>query len=67
MKIPGRTWRNPHDFGTLLFDIEQDPKQARPLQDPQIEARMAALLREAMRANEAPEEQYQRMDLPVPD
>ena len=66
MKIPSRqTWVKAHEFGTLLFDIDADPKQERPLQDPQIERRMIDLMVDLMRANDAPQEQYVRLGLSV--
>lgn len=65
MKIGGRTdgWRDMHRFGTLLFDLETDPQQEQPLHDPDIEARMIALLVKLMKANDAPPEQFERLGL----
>lgn len=50
---------------TLLFDLETDPGQERPLADPAIELRMINLMLELMRRNEAPPSQYERLGLPV--
>ena len=33
-------WRDVFRFGTLLFDVEKDPAQEHPLDDPVIEKRM---------------------------
>jgi arylsulfatase A-like enzyme len=63
LKLPARAWMNPHPFGTLLFDLESDPGQDSPLDDPEVEARMVRLLTELMAANDAPAEQYERLGL----
>ena len=63
LRIPGRTWRNPHEFGTLLFDLEADPHQERPIDDPAVAARMTEHLVRLMRASDAPAEQYERLGL----
>jgi arylsulfatase A-like enzyme len=65
MKIPGRAWTNPHPFGTLLFDLENDPDQLNPIVDEAIERRMIGLLIRLMKQNEAPLEQYERLGLPL--
>jgi len=56
---------NPHDFGTMLFDLENDPYQETPLVDDALELRMAKLMVGLMRANDAPAEQYERLGLPI--
>jgi len=63
MKIPARAWTNPHQFGTLLFDLEQDPAQEHPIEDAAVEERMTAHLVRLMRENDAPEEQFERLGL----
>ena len=63
MRIQGRPWRNPHEFGTLLFDLESDPKQENPIQDEEIEGRMVAHMVRLMQWNDAPPEQYERLGL----
>lgn len=52
-----------YEFGTLLFDIENDPEQKHPLQDERVEKRMIEYLRRAMIANDAPPEQFERLGL----
>lgn len=64
LKIPGRSWINPHEFGTLLFDLQTDPQQEQVLQDPEVEARMIRLMVQLMQENDAPPEQFQRLGLP---
>lgn len=64
LKIPALAPTNPAAFGTLLFDLETDPEQTTPLTDSSTELRMARLLVTAMRASDAPPEQYERLGLP---
>lgn len=63
MRTEGRTWGDAHAFGTLLFDLEQDPRQERPLQDAAVEARMTEHLVRLMRETDAPPEQFVRLGL----
>jgi hypothetical protein len=63
LKIPGLSWLRAHLFGTLLYDLAQDPGQLNPLKDAEIEQRMIKQLVELMRWNEAPPEQYERLGL----
>lgn len=51
------------EFGTLLYDLEEDPKQEHPIHDPEIEERMIRNMVCLMKKNEAPEEQYVRLGL----
>ncbi len=67
MRIPARGSSGPHGFGTLLFDLAQDPKQESPLNDPAVEARMIDLMIGLMRENDAPGEQYVRVGLSAPE
>jgi arylsulfatase A-like enzyme len=46
-----------------LFDLETDPQQERPLNDPGLEALFVARLKAQLRACEAPKEQYLRLGL----
>jgi arylsulfatase A-like enzyme len=63
LKLKARPWMDPHPFGTLLFDLDSDPGQDRPLRDPEVEARMIRLMTDLMAASDAPEEQYARLGL----
>ena len=56
---------NPWQHGTLLFDLSTDPGQLHPLADDELELRMIGLLLDAMRANDAPASQYERLGLPA--
>ncbi len=64
LRVPGWTMGTPYGFGTLLFDLEADPHQENPLRDNELERRMATLLVEHMRDNDAPSEQFVRLGLP---
>jgi arylsulfatase A-like enzyme len=65
MQIPTQAHPGLTPPETLLYDLGTDPLQERPLQDPALEQRMTGLLIEAMRASDAPPEQYQRLSLAV--
>ncbi|MDR0416534.1 MAG: hypothetical protein LBH76_04320, partial [Propionibacteriaceae bacterium] len=65
LRLPGWALGNPHDFGSLLFDLAADPAQEHPLCDDALELRLAELLVAAMRANEAPPDQFERLGLPA--
>ena len=64
IKTRARGWINPHPFGTLLFDLEKDPKQEHPIEDPDVEEMMIQHMIRLMRANDAPPEQFERLGLP---
>jgi arylsulfatase A-like enzyme len=61
MKLPGHGWKCAHNFRTMLFNIDADPRQEHELDDPAVEERMLQLLRQCMRESEAPAEQYERL------
>ncbi|MFG3052377.1 sulfatase [Kitasatospora sp. NPDC048239] len=65
LRLKGRTFINPHQHGTLLFDLETDPEQRTPIVDDAVEQRMATLLVELLRAGDAPPSQYERLGLPA--
>ena len=48
---------------TRLYDVEADPGQERPLDDPATERRLLGLMRELMVANDAPPEALARVGL----
>jgi hypothetical protein len=50
----------------VLFDLENDPGQQHPLDDPELNERMRGKLIRAMEASEAPPEQYERLELGPP-
>ncbi len=64
MKInAGGGWCDAHSFGTMLFDIDQDPKQQNPLEKPDIEDMMIQHLIRLLKENDAPAEQLARLGL----
>jgi hypothetical protein len=65
IRVDGRTFFNPYRFGTLLYDLRTDPDQRTPIIDDAVELRMASLLVDRMRANDAPASQYERLGLPT--
>ncbi|AEQ51270.1 sulfatase [Pelagibacterium halotolerans] len=65
MRMQGWTIRGPWEFGTLLYDLQTDPGQTNPLDNPELETRMANLLVDLMRANDAPDSQFRRLGLPL--
>ncbi|MFW9999371.1 MAG: sulfatase [Candidatus Hodarchaeota archaeon] len=54
----------PYIYGSLLFDLKDDPKQENPIFDSNIEIMMIQLLRGEMKKNDAPLEQYERLGIP---
>jgi hypothetical protein len=63
LKVKANSCNLSHSFGTLMFDLEHDPRQESPIQDQQIESRMTDLLKQLMAESDAPEEQYIRLGL----
>ena len=63
LRFPARIRVNPHPFGHLLFDLEQDPGQEHPMVDEAVEERMIGQLARLMRESDAPADQYQRLGL----
>lgn len=53
-----------HGFDTVLYDLAADPDQLNPLEDIPTEQRMIRNLVRLMQDNEAPTEQYERLELP---
>lgn len=51
------------EFGTLLYDLDSDPGQERPLEDEAVSSRLKKAIREEMKANDAPEEAFDRYGL----
>jgi arylsulfatase A-like enzyme len=63
LKIAGRVGYDVFSFGTLLFDLDCDPRQEHPIQNAESERTMIAHLIRLMRANDAPPEQFERLGL----
>jgi hypothetical protein len=54
------------DARTALYDLEKDPGQTTPIDDPVTEARLIDLMTRLMREADAPGEAFRRLGLPVP-
>ena len=69
MKIPVKsrlanaTFCNSFQYGDLLFDLDKDPQQETPLDNPELEAEMTNHLIKRMKECDAPAEQYERLGL----
>lgn len=64
MKIKKKEWiDNTTKFGTLLYDLYQDPTQNTVIQDEMVERRMQTWIRTYMDENDAPKELYKRFNL----
>lgn len=50
-------------YGSLLFDIEKDPLQLHPLEDPSVTDGLLKKMVKLMKDSDAPDEQYERMGL----
>ena len=64
-KIPAKTFVQPYRFGTLLFDLANDPEQKHPIHDPVVEEHLCQVMIKMMKENQAPEEQFERMGFTV--
>ena len=53
----------PKAWKTQLFDLQNDPHEMNPIDDPAVVARLRRSMVEKMIQNEAPVEQYTRMGL----
>lgn len=56
-------WRSSHKFGSLLFNVEEDPQQNTTLDDPETERNMIKEMIRLMKENDAPPEQFRRLGL----
>lgn len=54
---------NANNYGDLLFDLENDPKQLNPIKDENIEKVMKKLMIKLMKENDCPFEQFERVGL----
>lgn len=65
LRLPARGWVGACDDvrQTLLWDVEEDPRQERALSDPTIARRMAGLMAHLMTDYDAPPDQFERLGL----
>ena len=61
IKTGGPYPKSPEYGRTSLFDVQNDPKQVSPMNDPAIEKRMIGHLKNWMKRCDAPAEQYERL------
>jgi arylsulfatase A-like enzyme len=66
LRIPGHRGVTQADLGDLLFDLEADPRQERPLDDDDVKRSLAEHMTRLIAEAEAPTEQYERMGLTAP-
>jgi arylsulfatase A-like enzyme len=66
MRAPMHDFSGFGDVGTVLFDLERDPRQERPMRDEQIEARLKDGIRVVLEAHDAPAEFVDRHHLGRP-
>lgn len=64
LKYPAAPWINPYIWGTILFDLDNDPGQNSPVINDEVELRMLNLLRQLMIENDSPIEQFERLGIP---
>ena len=64
LRTEGHVFTDPYAFGTLLFDLQSDPRQQHPLVDDETERRMATALVQMLGQSDAPGSQYERLGLP---
>ena len=50
-------------FGTRLYDLKNDPEEKTPIQNEEVEKRMILAMIKAMKENDCPEEQFERLGL----
>ena len=67
LKLTSKRWHDVERFHTMLFDLERDPGQHEPIDDPAVEQRMIEHLTRLMIANDAPPEQFERLGLERPE
>ncbi len=65
LKIPTGSFMNPYRYGHKLFNIDEDYEQIKPLDDLKLELHFLNKLKDAMKENDAPLEQYQRLGLNI--
>lgn len=66
LKVAASQNNNCYWYGSRLYDLESDPEQcAPPIRDEAVEMRLLTAMRDIMVANEAPEEQFIRMGIPM--
>lgn len=65
LKVPAKDKYGVNDFGTMLFNIIEDPQQLTPINDIEKEQEMLEKLVGLMKSNDAPIEQYERLGIDI--
>jgi arylsulfatase A-like enzyme len=65
MKIPAASiWMNPWRYGSLLFNLDEDPHELHPIDEPETELRLLKQMATLMHESDAPRSQFERMGIP---
>src|SRR5699024_6419986 len=67
LKVPAKDKYGVNEFGTMLFNVIDDPQQLNPIQDEKKEKEMLNKLIKLMQANDAPIEQFERLGIEAPN
>jgi hypothetical protein len=62
LRIPSHRHHDAPDFNPV-YDVGADPRQQNPIRDPELEAKLAAKMKELLQRFDAPECQYARVGL----
>ncbi len=65
MKIPAGTVVSQFQYGDRLYDLDADPQQQHPIDDPEREAVFLAALRDVMHQSDAPQDEFIRLGIPI--
>ena len=63
MKIKSKDKYDVNRFGTMLFDLKEDPCENNAINDPLVEQRMIIAMKDLMKKNDCPQEQFVRYGL----
>jgi arylsulfatase A-like enzyme len=63
LKIKSKDNYNVGRFGTMLYDLESDPNQEKPIHDEELEKLMIKAMISEMKKNDSPKEQFTRLGL----
>lgn len=63
MKIRSKPYDAEHIYDTELYDLENDPEQMNPIDDPEVERMMIDHMVRLMKWNDSPPEQFTRLGL----
>ncbi len=64
IKTKAKAWVSPFNFGSPLYDLENDPMQENPIENFEVEQKMIEYMAALMKKNDAPQEQFERLGIP---